>query len=311
MRGSGFVTAQRPAAGQPLEPGGTCALSLRGASAGAGRGAGARRGRGGQLRGAGTRLSSLLERAGVHPLADPGADPEIRGASLDSRRVGPGDLFFAVRGLKLDGESFVPDAIRRGARAVVSAAPRPEWLDAGIAWVQVAKPRRRRAALARVLRATRRGADPRRHHRHERQDHRRLPGRVDRHRRRAGRPARIGTVGLRLRRGRAAADADDPRGTGPLPAAGRDAGRVDRPGGDGGLVARPGPAPGRGRAVRHGGVPQPQPRPSGLSRGRGELTSQPRPACSRRSTDPRGRGASRRLALSASGCAQQHARPAC
>lgn len=28
VRGSGFVTGQRPAAGQPLEPGGTCALSL-------------------------------------------------------------------------------------------------------------------------------------------------------------------------------------------------------------------------------------------------------------------------------------------
>lgn len=101
------------------------------------------------MSGAGARLSSLLERAGVQPLADPGANPEIRGACLDSRRVGPGDLFFAIRGLKLDGDSFVPDAIRRGARAVVSGAPRPDGLDAGIAWVQVAQPRQAAGPISR------------------------------------------------------------------------------------------------------------------------------------------------------------------
>jgi len=101
------------------------------------------------LSGAGARLSSLLERAGVRPLADPGADPEIRGACLDSRRVGPGDIFFALRGFRSDGDSFVPDAVRRGARAVVSAAPRPTWLDAGVAWVQVAQPRQAAGPISR------------------------------------------------------------------------------------------------------------------------------------------------------------------
>ena len=101
------------------------------------------------MSGAAARLSSLLERAGIRPLTDPGANPEIRGACLDSRRAGPGDIFFAVRGLKLDGEAFVPDAIRRGARAVVSSAPRPDWLEAGIAWVQVAQPRQAAGPISR------------------------------------------------------------------------------------------------------------------------------------------------------------------
>jgi UDP-N-acetylmuramoyl-L-alanyl-D-glutamate--2,6-diaminopimelate ligase len=101
------------------------------------------------LSGAGLRLSSLLERAGVCSLSDPGADPQIRGACLDSRRAGPGDIFIAVRGFKIDGDSFVPDAIRRGARAVVSTTPRPAWLDAGIAWVQVAQPREAAGPISR------------------------------------------------------------------------------------------------------------------------------------------------------------------
>jgi UDP-N-acetylmuramoyl-L-alanyl-D-glutamate--2,6-diaminopimelate ligase len=85
----------------------------------------------------GTRLSALLEASDVQPLGTVGADPMIRGVSLDSRRVEPGDLFFAIRGFRNDGEAFVPDAIRRGACAVVAESPRPPQIDASIGWVQV------------------------------------------------------------------------------------------------------------------------------------------------------------------------------
>ena len=47
-----------------------------------------------------------------------GLAARIAGATLDSRRVTPGDLFFALRGYKTDGERFVPQAIERGASAV-------------------------------------------------------------------------------------------------------------------------------------------------------------------------------------------------
>ena len=87
------------------------------------------------------RLSALLEGAGVRPLAVIGADPEIRGAHLDSRRIERGDLFFAIRGFQADGEKFAPEAVRRGAPAVVAASPRPDWVGPEIAWVQVEEPR--------------------------------------------------------------------------------------------------------------------------------------------------------------------------
>src|ERR1700744_2193880 len=48
---------------------------------------------------------------------------EARGYSIDSRTVGPGELFFAVRGERLDGHDFVTAALARGAvAAVVSRA---------------------------------------------------------------------------------------------------------------------------------------------------------------------------------------------
>lgn len=55
-------------------------------------------------------------------------DPAARfgGASIDSRAIRPGELFFAFRGERLDGRSFVADAFARGAAgAVVESAPDP------------------------------------------------------------------------------------------------------------------------------------------------------------------------------------------
>src|SRR5580692_11285228 len=47
----------------------------------------------------------------------------VCGYSIDSRTVAPGELFFAVRGDRLDGHDFVAAAVERGAiAAVVSLA---------------------------------------------------------------------------------------------------------------------------------------------------------------------------------------------
>lgn len=44
----------------------------------------------------------------------------------DSRRVNPGAVFFAIDGARLDGHAFIPEALSRGAIAVVSERPLPE-----------------------------------------------------------------------------------------------------------------------------------------------------------------------------------------
>ena len=68
------------------------------------------------------RLSHLVsELGGVCTPAPAGAlDREVRDVHVDSRRVARGDLFAALPGLSVDGARFVPDALARGAAAVLS-----------------------------------------------------------------------------------------------------------------------------------------------------------------------------------------------
>ena len=84
-------------------------------------------------------------------------DPAIAGLTLDSRKVQPGYLFAALAGAKADGASFVADAVKRGAIAILAApdAALPP-LSSDIIVVRDANPRRRIALMA----ATFAGAQP-------------------------------------------------------------------------------------------------------------------------------------------------------
>lgn len=46
-------------------------------------------------------------------------DREIRNIQSDSRKVGPGSLFVAVKGVAVDGHDFIPSAIEKGAVAIL------------------------------------------------------------------------------------------------------------------------------------------------------------------------------------------------
>ena len=61
----------------------------------------------------------------------PGLAIEVTGLSADSRKILPGDVFFALAGAKDDGLKHVTDARNRGARAVV-AERRPEGLSEAV-----------------------------------------------------------------------------------------------------------------------------------------------------------------------------------
>ncbi|MCC7021704.1 MAG: UDP-N-acetylmuramoyl-L-alanyl-D-glutamate--2,6-diaminopimelate ligase [Thermomicrobiales bacterium] len=49
----------------------------------------------------------------------------VSGITYDSRQVGPGDLFAALRGADFDGHDFVEGAVRRGAAALLVEEPTP------------------------------------------------------------------------------------------------------------------------------------------------------------------------------------------
>src|SRR5437763_4365240 len=54
---------------------------------------------------------------------DAPADVEVTGLALDNRRVEPGTVFFCVPGFTRDGHDFAPDAVGRGAAALVVQRP--------------------------------------------------------------------------------------------------------------------------------------------------------------------------------------------
>ncbi|HZO60982.1 MAG TPA: UDP-N-acetylmuramoyl-L-alanyl-D-glutamate--2,6-diaminopimelate ligase [Solirubrobacterales bacterium] len=64
-------------------------------------------------------LRELLDAAGIAGTADPGGNPGITGLAYRSESVTPGALFFCVPGFVVDGHEFAPDAVARGAVAVV------------------------------------------------------------------------------------------------------------------------------------------------------------------------------------------------
>src|SRR3954469_13021883 len=83
------------------------------------------------------RLSELVPDASA-------ADVEVTGLALDNRLVEPGTLFFCVRGFTRDGHDFAPDAISRGAAALVVERP----LGLGVPEVRVESVRAAMAPIA-------------------------------------------------------------------------------------------------------------------------------------------------------------------
>ncbi len=63
-------------------------------------------------------VKDILEATGGR-LERGSVDASIKGVSIDSRTIGQGDLFFAISGENFDGHSFVPTAVRNGAKCVV------------------------------------------------------------------------------------------------------------------------------------------------------------------------------------------------
>jgi UDP-N-acetylmuramoyl-tripeptide--D-alanyl-D-alanine ligase len=81
------------------------------------------------------RAPRLTVRHLVAALAGPGAElppgplagSEIRSAVVDSRLATPGCLFIALRGKRHDGHDFIPEAVEKGAVAIIAeVAPAPE-----------------------------------------------------------------------------------------------------------------------------------------------------------------------------------------
>ncbi len=73
----------------------------------------------------------------INPLNVTGAlDKDIKGVEIDSRKVGEGFLFVAMRGTQVDGHQFIDKAIALGATAVVCETL-PEEVKADVTYIEV------------------------------------------------------------------------------------------------------------------------------------------------------------------------------
>ena len=80
-------------------------------------------------------LSSILKN--VKPLNVVGnAEVQVTAVDIDSRKVGPGHLFVAIKGTQVDGHAFISKAVAQGAVAVLCETM-PAELPQGVTFVQV------------------------------------------------------------------------------------------------------------------------------------------------------------------------------
>ncbi len=89
-------------------------------------------------------VTHLLPSATAADAAARHGDIEINGLYCRAQEVAPGGLFVALKGFSADGHDFIPQAVARGAAAVVSERP----VDAGAPVIPVTNGRKALARLA-------------------------------------------------------------------------------------------------------------------------------------------------------------------
>jgi UDP-N-acetylmuramoyl-L-alanyl-D-glutamate--2,6-diaminopimelate ligase len=92
-------------------------------------------------------LTSLFS-AYPFPIHTPIPDTPITGLAIDSRKVQPGDIFIAMPGGSVDGHQYIPDAIEKGAAAIVGEQ---DWVGLPVPYVRVDNARRAVTYLAAAL----------------------------------------------------------------------------------------------------------------------------------------------------------------
>jgi len=75
-------------------------------------------------------------------------DRDVQDIAQDSRKVMPGSLFVAVRGFHSDGHQFIPQAVQRGAAAIVAEEPASSAVSADMPYIIVEDTRQALALMA-------------------------------------------------------------------------------------------------------------------------------------------------------------------
>lgn len=95
------------------------------------------------------RLSAVLPKFLTLPSGAP--DPDVTAITASSSSVVPGAIFAALTGVKTDGSLYAPDAIARGARAIIAIPGKVPSVPKGVALIETENPRRALAVIAAKL----------------------------------------------------------------------------------------------------------------------------------------------------------------
>lgn len=95
-------------------------------------------------------LLTVLAHEAAQPRRSAQPDLEVNSIVADSRQVQPGALFVAIPGVDVDGHSFIPDALQRGAAAVIGQRPESQVFpyDSPVPYISVTDSRAALALLA-------------------------------------------------------------------------------------------------------------------------------------------------------------------
>ncbi|NLW30938.1 MAG: UDP-N-acetylmuramoyl-L-alanyl-D-glutamate--2,6-diaminopimelate ligase [Fibrobacter sp.] len=93
-------------------------------------------------------LKELVTRANLLIMEQNQGNPEITDICYDSRKVVPGCLYVSIPGINVHGDSFIPDAIARGAYAILSENPHHDLL---VPWIQTKNTRAALGLLGKAL----------------------------------------------------------------------------------------------------------------------------------------------------------------
>jgi UDP-N-acetylmuramoyl-L-alanyl-D-glutamate--2,6-diaminopimelate ligase len=94
-------------------------------------------------------LVAALEAGRLSPAVSVSGDlpgAAVTALAYDSRQVVPGTVFVAVQGTRADGAAYAPDAMTRGAVAIVASSPAPA--GTAVPWIRVTDDRLALAVLA-------------------------------------------------------------------------------------------------------------------------------------------------------------------
>ena len=93
-----------------------------------------------------TLLTDLTQTTAAGPM-----DLEIDAITADSREVGQGKLFAAIRGTSIDGHKFLTEVVEKGTSAILSETAPPVDLPNTVAWIHVPDSRAALATIASTI----------------------------------------------------------------------------------------------------------------------------------------------------------------